>query len=411
MVLPVLDVKALRKDFPILERQVHGKPLVYLDNAATSQKPLAVIEAVDRYYRHYNSNVHRSVHLLAEEATVAYEEARRKVARFINAPRTEEVIFTRGTTESINLVAYAWGRTNIKAGDEIVITEMEHHSNIVPWHMLAEEKGAKVKFIPVDDAGRLILDDLDRIITPATKLVAFTHVSNAVGTVNPAETIVKAAKEEGALVLIDGAQSVPQMPTDVQTMGADFLAFSGHKMCGPTGIGVLWARMELLEQMAPFHGGGEMIRRVTMEGATYADPPARFEAGTPLIAQAIGLGEAADYLAGISMERVYNYGRDLVTRAWERLQDVEGITLYGPPPPDRAGAITFNIEGVHPHDLASLVDGSGVAIRAGHHCCMPLHRRFGLAATARASFYVYNLIEEIDVLAAALHDARKVFET
>ncbi|MEX2356152.1 MAG: cysteine desulfurase [Thermaerobacterales bacterium] len=405
-----MDLRQRRPDFPILERRVHGKPLVYLDNAATSQKPEPVLQALDRYYRSYNANVHRSVHLLAEEATLAYEEARSKLARFVNAARSEEIIFTRGTTEAINLVAYSWGRANIGAGDEILFSEMEHHSNMVPWHLLAKEKGARLRYIPVDGHGRLALDDIDSLITERTKLVALTQVSNVLGTINPVKDIARLAHQRGARILIDAAQSAPHMPVDVQDLGVDFLAFSGHKMCGPTGSGVLWGRWELLANMPPFHGGGEMIKKVRIYESTYAAPPARFEAGTPLIAQAIGLGAAADYLTEIGLDRIAAHERSLAKQAYEKLSEVDGLQIYGPPPGERMGAVAFNLSDVHSHDLASIVDQDGVAIRAGHHCCMPLHDKLGLAATARASFYLYNVPEEIDVLVKALYAAKKVFQ-
>lgn len=406
----VFDPKRIQEDFPILRRPVHGRRLVYLDNAATSQKPQAVIDALADYYARYNANVHRSVHRLAEEATLAYEAAREKVARFIGARRPEEVVFTSGTTEAINLVAYAWGLAHVRAGDEIVLTEMEHHSNIVPWQLLAERTGARVRWVPVREDGHLDLDALDRLLGERTRLVAVTHASNVLGTINPIPEIARRAHAAGALVLVDGAQSVPHLPVDVQALGADFVAFSGHKMCGPTGIGVLWARHELLAAMPPFLGGGEMIARVTTGGSTFREPPLRFEAGTPKIAGAVGLGVACEYLQRLDMAAVRRHERDLVAYALERLREIAGLTVYGPASPDeRGGVVAFTLPDVHPHDLASLVDAEGVAIRAGHHCCQPLHDRLGVVATARASFYVYNTEEDVDALVRALHAARKVF--
>lgn len=404
-----LDARRIKEDFPILARRVHGKPLVYLDNAATSQKPESVIRAIDNYYRMHNSNVHRSVHLLAEESSVAYEEARAKVARFVNARRPEEIVFTKGTTEAINLVARGWAMPRLQPGDEIVVTEIEHHSNLVPWHMVAKATGARLRHIPFDDQGLPQMEGLREIINPRTRLVAITHASNVLGTVMPVAEIVAAAKAQGALVLLDGAQSVPHLPVDVQALDIDFLAFSGHKMLGPTAIGALWARYELLEEMEPVDGGGSMIRRVTLTESTYMDPPARFEAGTPPIAQAIGLGAAVDYLTALGMEKVARHEGELTRLAYERLAAVDDIILYGPPPDRRVGVISFNLPEVHPHDLASLVDQEGVAIRAGHHCCMPLHDKLGAAATARASFYIYNTPEDVDALIHALQTARQVF--
>ncbi len=405
-----LDATALRGDFPILAREVHGRPLVYLDSAATSQKPAAVIEAVADYYRRHNANVHRGVHRLAEEATDMYERARAELARFVGAGDARELVFTRGTTEAINLVAGSWGATHLGPGDTVVLTEMEHHANIVPWQLLAQRSGAALRFIPITDEGTLDLDGLDEVLDASVKLLAFTHTSNVLGTVNPAERLVTAARAVGAKVLIDAAQAVPHQPVDVRALGADFVAFSGHKMCGPTGIGCLWARYALLESMPPWQGGGEMIRRVTLAGSTFADPPARFEAGTPPIAGAVGLAEAARYLAGIGLERVHAHTRWLAERAIAALSAIPGITVYGPRA-ERGSAVAFTLEGVHPHDLATVLDRQGIAVRAGHHCAMPLHTRLGLAASARASFYLYNTVEEIEALAAGVEMARGVFHT
>jgi cysteine desulfurase / selenocysteine lyase len=404
-----LDVRAIRADFPILERQVHGKPLVFLDSAASSQRPRQVIDAMDEYYRHSHANVHRGVYTLSEEATDLYEAARKKVARFIGAKSSREVIWTRNATESINLVAYSWGRANIREGDEIISTEMEHHANIVPWQMLAKEKGATLRYIPITDQGLLKLDEFDRMLTPRTKLVAVAHMSNVLGTINPVPEIARRAHAVGALCLVDGAQSVPHMPVNVQELGCDFLAFSGHKMCGPTGIGVLWGRRDLLESMPPFLTGGEMIRRVTLESSEWNDLPYKFEAGTPAIAEAIGLGVAVDYLNGLGMAAIHAHEKEIVAYAMERLAEVPGLQVLGPTDHDQHGGLTtFTLEGIHPHDLATILDAEGVAVRAGHHCAMPLHLRLGLPATTRASFYIYTLPEEVDALVEALYRAKQI---
>jgi cysteine desulfurase/selenocysteine lyase len=407
-----VDWAAVREDFPILKRLVHGKRLVYLDSAATSQKPEVVIEAVREYYRTYNANIHRGVYLLSEEATAAYEEARRKVARFINAPSVREVIFTRNTTEAINLVAYAWGRHNLKPGDVIVLTIMEHHSNLVPWQLLAEETGAQLECVGITPDGLLDLEQLDRALAKAVKLVAVVHAANALGTINPVQEIVRRAHGAGALCLVDGAQSVPHMPVDVQEIGCDFLAFSGHKMLGPTGIGVLWGRLELLERMPPFIAGGGMIRRVTLARTTFADVPERFEGGTPAIAQAIGLGVAVDYLSALGMAAVRQHEQELTAYALERLACVGGVRIFGPPDAtNRGGVLSFYLADIHPHDVASILDRQGIAIRAGHHCCQPLMDFLGVPATARASFYIYNSRDDVDALVEGLHIAKQVFGT
>jgi cysteine desulfurase/selenocysteine lyase len=404
-----LDVEAIRADFPILEVKVRGKSLVYLDNAASSQKPRQVIETINAYYRELNANVHRGIHYLSEESTRRYEAARASVARFINARSDREIIWTRNTTEAINLVAYSWGLTHLGPGDEILVTEMEHHSNLVPWQIVAERTGATLRHLPVDDRGYLRMDLLDRFLTERTKLFAFTAMSNVLGTVNPVADLVAAAHSVGALALVDGAQSVPHMPVDVQALGCDFLAFSGHKMCGPTGIGVLYGRRELLEEMPPFMGGGDMIREVHLDRTEWNDVPWKFEAGTPAIAQAIGLGAAVEYLSQLGMENVLAHERALVRYAMERLQDVEGVRILGPRPEDRGGVVSFTLGDIHPHDIAALLDAEGIAIRAGYHCAQPLHERYGLGATARASFYIYNTPEEIDRLAQALEKVKVVF--
>lgn len=408
--LTQFDVLSLRRDFPILHQEVHGKPLAFLDSAASSQKPRQVIDALEDYYRRYNANVHRGVYKLSEEATFAYERARGKVARFIGAASHREIVFTRNTTEAINLVAQSWGGANLRPGDRILLTMMEHHSNIVPWQMIAQRTGAKLDYIGLDGEGRLALEELDTKLTEATKIVAITHQSNVLGTINPLEMIVARAHAVGALVLVDAAQSVPHMPVDVQALDVDFLAFSGHKTCGPTGIGVLWGRRKLLEAMPPFLGGGSMIKIVELDHSTYADVPARFEAGTPAIGEAIALGEACDYLSAIGMEAIYRHEQELTAYGLRRLSDVEGLRIIGPTTPeDRGGAISFDLAGVHPHDVAGILDGEGVAVRAGHHCTQPLHRLLDLPATTRASFYIYNIAEEIDRLAHGLDKARKLF--
>ncbi len=413
----MLDVNKIRADFPILSRTVHGKPLAYLDNAATSQKPESVIRAMDDYYRRYNANVHRGVHALAEEATAAYEDARRKVSRFLHAASPREVVFVRNTTEAINLVALSWGRANVSAGDVVVLTMMEHHSNLVPWQLLAQATGARLEFIGLDPAGRLLLEDLDRLLIEfggRIRLVGVSGMSNVLGTVNPVAEIAARAHQAGALCLVDGAQSVPHLPVDVPALGCDFLAFSGHKMLGPTGIGVLWARQELLNTMPPFMGGGEMIKSVHLRESEWADIPHKFEAGTPNVAHGIGLGAAVDYLTGLGMENVHAHEQALVAYALERLAQVPNLHIYGPPAGERGGIVTFNVmrDGellIHPHDLASILDMEGIAIRAGHHCAQPLTEYYGVPATARASFYLYNTEEEVDRLVEALHKAQRVF--
>jgi cysteine desulfurase/selenocysteine lyase len=403
-----LDAAALREAFPLLARGGEGRPLVYLDSAATSQKPEAVLAAMDRYYRRSNANVHRGVYALAAEATDLYEGARARVARFLNAASRREVVFTRGTTEAINLVARSWGDANLSEGDVVLLTEMEHHSNLVPWHLLAERRGLTLRAVPITDDGRLDLDQLPRLLDGPVKLVALSHVSNVLGTVNPIAEIAAAAHAAGALVLVDAAQSVPHRPVDVRALGVDFLAFSGHKACGPTGIGVLWGRQALLDAMPPFLGGGEMIREVRLTGSTYADPPARFEAGTPPIAEAVGLGAALDYLTDIGLERIQAHAEALTAEALAALSVVPGLTVLGPTE-DRGPAVAFTLEGVHPHDLASVLDSQGICVRAGHHCAMPLHRRLGIPASARASFYLYNTSEDVAALVDALAVARQVF--
>lgn len=407
----MLDVKRIRADFPILNRLVHGKPLVYLDNAATSQKPRQVIDALVNYYSRYHANIHRGIHALAEEATAAYEAVREQTARFIHAPSERSIVFTRNATEAINLFANAWGRKFLTSGDQILLTEMEHHSNLVPWQLIAKATGASLAFIGVTDDGRLRLEDLDRLLTPRTKVVAVTHMSNVLGTINPIEQIVAQAHRRGALVLVDAAQSAPHLALDVQQLGCDAMAFSSHKMLGPTGVGVLYAREELLEAMDPFLGGGEMIADVQLTASTWNEIPWKFEAGTPNIADVIAFGEALKYLERAGLGNIHAHEVWLVSYALKRLTEVEGITFYGPSPgiAKRGGVVSFNLNGLHPHDVGTVLDAEGVAIRAGHHCAKPLMRRLGVAATARASFYLYNTTEEIDRLVEALRAAQTFF--
>lgn len=404
------DVEKIRRDFPVLDQEVHpGKKLVYLDSAATSQKPEAVLDAMDDFYHRYNANIHRGIHVLAEAATDLYEKAREKIARFVNAGSPEEVIYTRNTTEAINLVAFSWGRKNLKAGDVVVLTEMEHHSNLVPWHMLAEELGIRLEFIPVTNDGLLDLSVYQQLLALQPKLVSFVHMSNVLGTINPAKEMIELAHQAEALVLVDGAQSVPHFPVDVRNLDADFYAFSSHKMCGPTGIGILYGKKKLLENMPPFLGGGDMIKRVQLRSFVPNDLPHKFEAGTPAIAEAVGFGAAVDYLSSIGMEAVAAYEHELTSYALERLEEVPGVWVFGPQTDQKGGVASFTFAGVHPHDVAQIVDAEGIAVRAGHHCAMPLHEKFDLPATARASFYLYNTKDEIDQLVNALYRVKEIF--
>jgi cysteine desulfurase/selenocysteine lyase len=403
-----LDVESVRKDFPILRQQVRGKPLVYLDSAATAQKPRAVIDAIARYYIDDNANVHRGVHLLSERATEAYEGSREKVRRFINAAHAHEIVFVRGTTEAINLVAQTYGRTQVSVGDEILVTVMEHHSNIVPWQMLCEEKGAALRVAPMDDHGQLLMGELEHLIGPRTRLVALGHVSNALGTINPVRRIVEMAHQRNVPVLLDGAQAAPHLQIDVQALGCDFYAFSGHKLFGPTGIGVLYGKSELLEQMRPWQGGGDMISSVTFEKTTYNKLPHKFEAGTPDIAGAIGLGAAIDYVSRLGLSAIAAYEHDLLGYATEALRTVPGLRLIGTAK-EKASVLSFLLGDVHPHDVGTVLDREGIAIRTGHHCAQPLMRRLGVAATARASLATYNTREDVDALVAGLHKVREVF--
>ncbi|HEY7100926.1 MAG TPA: cysteine desulfurase [Mycobacteriales bacterium] len=408
------DVDLVRKDFPILDRRVHdGLPLVYLDSANTSQKPRQVLDAIAEHYERHNANIHRAQHVLAEEATAAYELGRDKVAGLVHAPSRDEVIFTKNASEALNLVAntMAWrSALQVGPGDEIVITEMEHHSNIVPWQLLAERTGATLRWFGITDDGRLDLSTVDDLITDRTKVVSLVHVSNTLGTLNPVAGVAEKAHAAGAVVVVDGSQAVPQIPVDVAALGADFYAFTGHKMCGPTGIGVLWGRRELLDELPPFLGGGEMIETVSMTGSTYAPIPYKFEAGTMPIAQSVGLGAAVDYLTALGMDAIAAHEREITAYALERLHDVPGLTIIGPDTPvDRGGAVSFTLAGIHPHDVAQVLDSVGVAVRAGHHCAKPVCDRFGIPATTRASFYLYTTRDEVDALVRGLDEVRKVF--
>jgi cysteine desulfurase/selenocysteine lyase len=406
-----IDPAVVRRDFPILEQLINGRPLVYLDNAATSQKPTAVLDALDTYYRRDNANVHRGIHELSRRATVAYEGARSRIAGFIGVGDPGEVIFTRGTTESLNLMAFSWGLEFLKPGDEILLTGMEHHSNVVPWQLVARRTGAVLKWIELDDQGRLKLEALDKLVTPRTRLVSVMHVSNALGTINPVAEIVRAVRARSeAVVLVDGAQAAPHLPLDMAELGCDAYALSGHKMCGPTGIGVLWARRSLLEAMPPFMGGGEMIKVVEREMSTWADLPHKFEAGTPDIAGAVGLGAAVAYLEQLGMERIQRHERELLGYAVERLATVPGFQLLGPTDlSERSGVISFTLGDAHPHDIATILDSEGIAVRAGHHCAQLVMKRFGVSATARASFAFYNTNEDVDRLVEGLGVVRGIF--
>ena len=405
-----MDTERVRADFPILERQVRpGVPLIYLDSTATSQKPFAVIDAMNTFYRQSNANIHRGIHTLAEESTALYESARERVAKFINAPSARQVIFTRNATESINLVAYSWGRANLQAGELIILTEMEHHSNLVPWHMLAAERNLRLEFIPVSEQGLLDLDVYRQLLEQAPRLVAFTHMSNVLGTINPAQEIIRLAHAAGALALVDGAQSVPHFAVDVQALDADFLVFSAHKMCGPSGIGILYGRKAVLESMPPFLGGGDMIKRVHLRSFAPNELPYKFEAGTPAIAEAVGFGAAVDYLLGVGMEQIAAHEQEIITYALERLEEIPGVRVFGPPAEHKGGVASFTLDGIHPHDISQILDADGIAIRAGHHCAMPLHEKFGLPATARASFYLYNTPQEVDRLVESIYKVKQIF--
>jgi cysteine desulfurase/selenocysteine lyase len=406
----MLNVNKVRNDFPIFQRETRpGTPLVYLDSTATSQKPLAVIEAMDTYYRRSNANIHRGVHTLAEEATALYEQARVKIARFINAASAHQIIYTRNTTESINLVAYSWARANLKAGDLVILTEMEHHSNLVPWHILQAERGIELDFIPVTEKGLLDLEVYRSLLARGPKLVSFTHMSNVLGTINPAAEIIRLAHDAGAVTLVDAAQSVPHLRVDVQALDADFLAFSAHKMCGPTGIGVLYGKLHLLDSMPPFLGGGDMIKEVKLHSYRPNTLPYKFEAGTPAIAESVGFGAAVEYLTTLGMDAIAAHEHEITEYALERLEEVPGVSLFGPAAQYKGGVAAFTLEGVHPHDVAQVLDQDGIAIRAGHHCAQPLHEKFGLPATSRASFYLYSTKEEVDLLVNGIYKVKELF--
>lgn len=405
-----IDMQNIREDFPILKSEVRpGVRLIYLDSTATSQKPLCVINAMNDYYTSSNSNIHRGIHVLAEEATAQYEAARQKIGKFIGAPSASQIIYTRNTTESINLVAYSWGRKYLKPGDVIILTEMEHHSNLVPWQILQEEIGVRLEFIPVQDDGILDMEEYHRLLELKPRLVAFTHMSNVLGTINPVKEIVSDAQKVGAVTLIDGAQSVPHLSVDISDIGADFLAFSGHKMCGPTGIGVLYGREELLDMMPPFLGGGDMIKRVYLRSFKSNELPYKFEAGTPAIAEAIGLGAAVSYLEQIGMENIAIHEQEMIEYATDRLVEVPGLRLLGPTSEKKGAVASFSLDDIHPHDIAQILDMDGIAVRAGHHCAMPLHDKYQLSASTRASFYLYNTREEVDTLIDSLLKVKKLF--
>jgi cysteine desulfurase / selenocysteine lyase len=407
---PKLDAHTLREDFPIFAHAIHGKPLSYLDSASSSQKPRQVLDAMRDFYETSYANVHRGVYDLAERATAGFEAAREKVRALINAPSPQETIFTRNVTEALNLVAYAWGLDNLGPGDVAVVTELEHHANFVPWQQIAKRTGAEFRVIGIDDAGELRLDGLDAIAKAGqVKVVAANLVSNTLGTINPIDRLTAWAHEQGAIMVVDAAQAVPHRRVDVQALGVDFLGFTAHKLCGPTGAGALYGRRELLERMSPFEMGGEMIRKVTLEETTWNDLPYKFEAGTPAFVEAYGMGVAVDYITEVGLEAIEEHERELVALAIERLSELDWVTVYGPPPNRRAGIVSFNVEGVHPHDVAQILDSEGVCVRASHHCTQPLMRRLGLTATARASFYLYSIPEEVDCLVDGLHKVRKVF--
>lgn len=405
-----LDLEKIRQDFPILKREVRpGVPLIYLDSTATAQKPTNVIQSMNDYYNLYNANVHRGVHTLAEEATSAFEAARKRATDFINAHSSKEIVFTRNTTESINLVAQTWGRTFLHEDDLVILTEMEHHSNLVPWHLLAAEKGIRLEFIPITPDGLLDLETYDKLLEQLPRLVSFTHMSNVLGTINPAKEIIKKAHRAGAVTIIDGAQSVPHFPVDVQDLDADFLAFSAHKLCGPTGIGVLYGKAELLNSMPPFLGGGEMIKRVFLRTFVPNEIPHKFEAGTPAIAESVGLDAALQYLNTIGMDKIAAHEKEIIAYALDRLEEVPGVCVLGPSAKQKGGVAAFTFEGVHPHDVAQVLDQSGIAVRAGHHCAMPLHEKYNIPATTRASFYLYNTTQEVDRLIEGLYNVKKFF--
>ena len=405
-----LDAEKLRADFPVFEQLINGKPLAYLDSAVTSQKPRQVLDRLYEFYSTSYGNVHRGVYTLSERATAEFEGARERIARFVNAPSPRELIYTRSATEALNLVAYAWGLDNLGPGDLVVVTELDHHSNFVPWQYIAGRTGATFRAIPIDDAGELQLDSLDEIASGGRlKVVANNLVSNTLGTINPVDRLTAWAHDHGAIMVVDAAQAAPHMPIDVQALGCDFLAFSSHKLCGPSGVGALWGRREILEEMSPFNLGGQMIRKVELEKTTWNELPNKFEAGTPAIAEAVGFAAAIDYISAIGLDAVEAYEHELAAYALERIAEIPGIRVFGPPPERRAGIVSFDVEGVHPHDVAQILDWEGIAIRAGHHCTQPLMRRLGVAATCRASFYLYTIPDEIDRLVEGLHKVKGVF--
>ncbi|MFC2064834.1 cysteine desulfurase [Chloroflexota bacterium] len=408
--MTTLDVNRIRADFPILEREIYpGVPLVYLDSTATTQKPGAVTDSMESFYRNNNANIHRGIHLLAEESTALYEASRGKVADFINSPSSKQIIFTRNTTESINLVSNSWGRHNLNQGDLVILTEMEHHSNLVPWHILAAELGIRLEFIPVTDSGVLDLQVYEQLLKQEPKMVAFTHMSNVLGTINPARKIIQMAQAAGALTLVDGAQSVPHIPVDVIDLDMDFLAFSAHKMLGPTGIGVLYGKSDLLENMPPFLGGGDMIKAVNLRSFTPNSLPHKFEAGTPAIAEGVGFAAAIEYLGEIGMEQVESHEQAIIHYAMERLEEIPGVRIFGPSAKDRGAVMAFGLDDIHPHDVSQVLDRYGLAVRAGHHCAQPLHAKFGIPATTRASFYIYNTVQEVDTLVDGIYQVKKLF--
>jgi len=408
--LTMLDIPKIRADYPILDREVRpGVPLVYLDSTATSQKPIQVLDAMDEYYRSSNANIHRGIHALAEEATAAYESARERIAAFIGTPVPKEVIYTRNTTESINLVAQTWGRANLESGDVVILTEMEHHSNLIPWQMLAAERNLRLEFISVTPEGLLDLESYTELLKLDPKMVAFTQMSNVLGTINPAREIIQMAHEVGAVTLVDAAQSVPHIPVNVAELNVDFLAFSGHKMCGPDGIGILYGRRELLEEMPPFLGGGDMIKRVELRSFQSNDLPYKFEAGTPAIAEAIGLGAAVDYLSEIGMPAIEQHEQEIISYALERLEEIPDVRIFGPEAQHKGGVASFMLPEAHAHDVSQVLDADGIAVRAGHHCAMPLHKKFGLSATTRASFYLYNTMDEVDKLVDGIYKVKQIF--
>ena len=408
--LATLDVESIRDEFPIFKREVRpGIPLIYLDSAATSQKPIQVIQAITDYYQNHNANIHRGIHTLAEEATALYEESRKKIADFINAPSSSQIVFTRNTTESINLVAETWGWANLNPGDRVLLTEMEHHSNLVPWQMLAEEKELELDFIPVTPEGVLDLDVYHKLLNQNPKLVAFTHMSNVLGTINPARDLIRLAHQAGSITLVDGAQAVPHIPVNVESLGVDFYAFSGHKMCGPDGIGALFGRRELLESMPPYMGGGDMIKSVALRSFRANDLPHKFEAGTPAIADVIGFGAAVDYLSKIGMESIAAHETEMISYVLERLQEVPGLKVFGPDASQKGAVASFVLEEAHAHDVAQILDFDGVAVRAGHHCAQPLHEKFSVPATTRASFYLYNSVDDVDHLINGINRVKDTF--